>query len=83
MKMFGWLHIHLFLVHRVNAVGCKPLSLWWQVYLRKGHQDNADFQLVAWLCYMCLSLAAFLFVLCTLSAKSYAGRRHRAPWLAA
>ncbi|NXC19085.1 ABHD3 Phospholipase, partial [Corythaeola cristata] len=27
MKILGWLGIHLFLDHRVNAVGCKPLFL--------------------------------------------------------
>lgn len=79
MKIFGWLGIHLFLVHRVNAVSCKPLYLWRQVYLRKGHQDNVDLQLTAQLRYICLSLAPFSFVLCTLIGNGCAGRRHRAP----
>lgn len=61
MKIFGWLGICLFLVHRINAVSCKLWYLCRQVYLRKGHQDNADFQLIAQLCYICLSLAPFSF----------------------
>lgn len=79
MKIFGWLGIHLFLVHTVNVVSCKPLYLWRQVYLRKGHQDNVDLQLTAQLRYICLSLAPFSFVLCTLIGNGCAGRRHRAP----
>lgn len=82
MKIFRWLGIHLFLVHRVNAVSCKPLCLWRQVYLRKGYRDDADLQLIARLCYIFLSLAPFSFVLCTLSGNC-AGRIHRAPRLAA
>lgn len=59
-KVFGWIDIHLFLVHRVNAVGSKPLSLWWQVYLRKGNQDNIDLRLIAWLLHVSILGSSFV-----------------------